>query len=153
MYSTRAFCKKRPEFGHCVSQRCNVTTLWRNITSWRHVHGDGCLQTPVVYDHPFNFSFILAHLVKMNYYHYFIVSNKLYTIILILCYLKHTHITVCSCQNLLCCSHFLHLNITIWFPFVWWDSTWTDMTRHYFLFVAQYLPYIFSSIITARESG
>ena len=49
------FCKKRPEFGHCVSQRrnvitlwCNVTLwhyiimLWRNVTSWRHVHGDGC---------------------------------------------------------------------------------------------------------------
>ena len=54
MYSTRAFCKKRPEFGHCVSQRHNVITLWCNITSWRHVHGDGCLQTPVVYDYPFN---------------------------------------------------------------------------------------------------
>ena len=56
MYSTRAFCKKRPEFGHCVSQRRNVITLWRNVTSWHHVdlHGDGCLQTPVVYDYPFN---------------------------------------------------------------------------------------------------
>ena len=53
MYSTRAFCKKRPEFGHCVSQRHNVIMLWRNITSWRHVHGDGCLQTPVVYDYSF----------------------------------------------------------------------------------------------------
>ena len=47
--------QKRPEFGHCVSQRRNVITLWRNITSWRHVHGDGCLQTPVVYDYPFIF--------------------------------------------------------------------------------------------------
>ena len=65
MYSTRAFCKKRPEFGHCVSQRHNVIMLWRNVTSWCHVHGnvtswchvhgDGCLQTPVVYDYPFNY--------------------------------------------------------------------------------------------------
>ena len=60
MYSTRAFCKKRPEFGHCVSQRCNVIMLWCNITSWHHItswchiHGDGYLQTPVVYDYPFN---------------------------------------------------------------------------------------------------
>ena len=30
-------------------------TLWCNVTSWRHVHGDGCSQTPVVYDYPFNF--------------------------------------------------------------------------------------------------
>ena len=54
MYSTRAFCKKRPEFGHCVSKRRNVIALWHNVTSWRHIHGDGCLQTPVVYDYPFN---------------------------------------------------------------------------------------------------
>ena len=55
MYSTRAFCKKRPEFGHCELQRCNVIMLWCNVTSWCHVHGDGCWQTPVVYDYPFNF--------------------------------------------------------------------------------------------------
>ena len=69
MYSTRAFCEKRPEFGHCVSQRRNVIMLWRNVTSWRHiygnvtswrhVHGDGCLQTPVVYDYPFNCTYFL----------------------------------------------------------------------------------------------
>ena len=29
--------------------------LWCNVTSWCHVHGDGCLQTPVVYDYLFNF--------------------------------------------------------------------------------------------------
>ena len=48
--------KKRPEFGHCVLQRRNVIMLWCNVTSWRHVHGDGCLQTPVVYDYPFNWT-------------------------------------------------------------------------------------------------
>ena len=57
MYSTRAFCKKRPEFGHCVSQRRNVITLWRNVTSWRHVHGDWCVvvtSDTSGLDYPFN---------------------------------------------------------------------------------------------------
>ena len=66
MYSTRAFCKKRPEFGHCVSQRRNFITLWCNVTSWRHVHGDGCLQTPVVYDYPFNFNGIKLHALWLS---------------------------------------------------------------------------------------
>ena len=33
-----------------------------NITSWHHIHGDGCLQTPIISDYQFNL--LISQLVQ-----------------------------------------------------------------------------------------
>ena len=40
-------------FYDVISSRCNVTPCC-NITSWRHIPRDGCLQTPIISDYQFN---------------------------------------------------------------------------------------------------
>ena len=33
----------------------DIIVLWCNVTSWHHIHGDWCLQTPIISDYEFNF--------------------------------------------------------------------------------------------------
>ena len=33
-----------------------LENLWEDVTKWRHIHGDGCLQTALFYEWPFNFN-------------------------------------------------------------------------------------------------
>ena len=34
----------------------DIIASQRSITSWRYIHGDGCLQTPIISDYQFNFT-------------------------------------------------------------------------------------------------
>ena len=42
-----------------ITSRCNVMP-WCNVKSWYHVHGDRCLQTPIVSDYQFNLFQVLV---------------------------------------------------------------------------------------------
>ena len=41
-------------FYEIIGSRGNVLSCC-NVMSWRHIHGDGCLQTPIISDYQFNF--------------------------------------------------------------------------------------------------
>ena len=57
-----------------------IASQW-NVMSWRHIHGDGCFQTPIISDYQFNFILWLTSLPVYNgYYGFNKVSVAVYAV-------------------------------------------------------------------------
>ena len=47
------------------------------VMSWRRINGDGCLQTPVVYDYPFNYRIVKFSILALIIPHFLKVTNQM----------------------------------------------------------------------------